>query len=320
MHAINALTTQEQCTPNVAFRHNGLDPRQNTLPANMNHYANPMVHTVTGNIVSSYKKAMHDTDIGNLWQTAFGKEFRGLAQGDIKTKTIGTNAIFVMTHKDIKAFKGKYTYARVCLDNRPQKEDPYRIQVTSGGNLIKYSGELSVRTADITTAKLPWNSVVSTSDARYMCIDLKNFYLTANLDYYKYMKMPLSIFPQWIIDQYELTKHAIDGMVHIEMQKAVWGLPQAGILAHKKLRRELEPHGYYEQKNTPGLWYHKTRPISFTLVVDDFGVKYVGKEHAEHLIACLRQNQRKKLTQDVTNYLTTWLLIRMQKSASTNPT
>jgi len=27
-----------------------------------------------------------------------------------------------------------------------------------------------------------------------------------------------------------------------------------------------------------------SRPISFTLVVDDFGIKYVGKEHAEHLM------------------------------------
>jgi hypothetical protein len=35
--------------------------------------------------------------------------------------------------------------------------------------------------------------------------------------------------------------------------------------------------------HTPGLWLHKTRPISFTLVVDVFEVKYVGKQHAEHL-------------------------------------
>jgi hypothetical protein len=66
-------------------------------------------------------------------------------------------------------------------------------------------------------------------------------------------------------------------MIHIEMRKAVWGLPQVGILANKKLHQELEPHGYHEHKNKPGLWYHKTRPISLTLVVDDLGVKYVGK-------------------------------------------
>ena len=36
-------------------------------------------------------------------------------------------------------------------------------------------------------------------------------------------------------------------------------------------------------KYTPGLYLHKTRPISFTLVVDDFGVKYVDKENTLHL-------------------------------------
>ena len=70
-----------------------------------------MVHPVTGDIVSSYKKAMNDPSIGDLWKTAFGKEFGGLAQRDIKTKTKGTNAIFIMSHKDIQAYKGKYTYA-----------------------------------------------------------------------------------------------------------------------------------------------------------------------------------------------------------------
>jgi hypothetical protein len=30
-----------------------------------------------------------------------------------------------------------------------------------------------------------------------------------------------------------------------------------------------------------------TRPIQFTLVVDDFGVQYVGAEHAHHIIAAL---------------------------------
>ncbi len=54
-----------------------------------------------------------------------------------QTKTIGTNAIFIMTHKEIKAYKGKYTYTCVCLDHRPQREDPYHIWITAGGNLIK---------------------------------------------------------------------------------------------------------------------------------------------------------------------------------------
>jgi hypothetical protein len=70
---------------------------------------------------------------------------------------------------------------------------------------------------------------------------------------------------------------ALDGYVHLEMRRAVWGLPQAGILANKRLGCKLAPFGYYKHTNTPGLWYHKTRPISFTLVVENFGVKYVNK-------------------------------------------
>jgi hypothetical protein len=42
--------------------------------------------------------------------------------------------------------------------------------------------------------------------------------------------------------------------------------------------------------HTHGLWKDYTRPISFSLVVDDFGVKYVGREQAEHLMECMKKN------------------------------
>jgi hypothetical protein len=67
----------------------------------------------------------------------------------------------------------------------------------------------------------------------------------------------------------------------------MYGLPQAGILANQLLARRLAIHGYHQTPFTPGLWGHVTRPIQFTLVVDDFGVQYVGEEHAHHLIAAL---------------------------------
>jgi len=91
----------------------------------------------------------------------------------------------------------KWTYVRVVVDYRPQKEDPNWIRVTLGGNLITYIGDTSTRTANLTMSKLLWNSVLSTERARYMCLDLKNFYLTAALDYYENMKIPLALFPEW---------------------------------------------------------------------------------------------------------------------------
>ena len=81
-----------------------------------------------------------------------------------------------------------------------------------------------------------------------------------------------------------------NGYVYVEIQKGMYGLPQAGILAQQLLEQRLNAHGYSQSRAVPGLWTHETRPISFTLVVDDFGVKYVGKEHALHLINILKQH------------------------------
>jgi hypothetical protein len=103
------------------------------------------------------------------------------------------------------------------------------------------------------------------------------------------MKMPLSLFPSWTREQYNLEKHAKNGFVYIELHRVVWGLPQAGILANELLHKQLLPHGYYKCKHTPGLWRHLTCPISFTLVVNIFGVKYVGQEHVDHLITCIKE-------------------------------
>jgi hypothetical protein len=85
------------------------------------------------------------------------------------------------------------------------------------------------------------------------------------------------------------------------MRHAVWVLPQAGILANKLLQKQLLPHGYYKCANTPSLWKHKMRPITFMLVVNDFGVKYARKKHADHLIWCIKQKY--ELAKDWTGIL-----------------
>jgi hypothetical protein len=106
------------------------------------------------------------------------------SQGINKTGQKGTNAIFVMTHTEILLIPADQTimYALVVVDFCPQKIDPHRIRITAGGNLINYPGELTTQIANLTTSKLMWNSVLSTKGAKYMCLDIKNFYLTAPLD------------------------------------------------------------------------------------------------------------------------------------------
>ena len=112
-----------------------------------------------------------------------------MAQGDKKMGQKGTNTMFVMTHDELahvlQAGK-KLTLANPVVNYRPQKENPNRIRIMAMGNLVSYKGKLSVQTADISTAKIHWNSVISNKKAKYMCLDIKNFYLTAALEYFEY--------------------------------------------------------------------------------------------------------------------------------------
>ena len=110
-----------------------------------------------------------------------------------------------------------------------------------------------------------------------MTIDIKDFYLNTPMARYEYMQLKLADMPEDVIAYYKLTKIATpDGYIYCKIQKGMYGLPQAGIIAQQLLEKRLEKHGYHQSTATPGLWTHDTRPISFTLVVFNFRVKYVG--------------------------------------------
>jgi hypothetical protein len=73
----------------------------------------------------------------------------------------------------------------------------------------------------------------------------------------------------------------------MEICKGMYGLSQAQILANKLLKKCLAIHGYYKQPHTPGLFKHKPHPVWFNLAVDDFGIKYIGKDNLQHLYDAL---------------------------------
>ena len=102
------------------------------------------------------------------------------------------------------------------------------------------------------------------------------------------MNLPLSVFPKHIKQQYDLEIKAKKGYVYVKIRRSIYGLPQAGKLSNTALNEHLAPYGYFEVAHTPGLWRHITRPITFSLVVDDFGVKYVHKNDANHLANSLK--------------------------------
>jgi hypothetical protein len=87
-----------------------------------------------------------------------------------------------------------------------------------------------------------------------------------------------------------LKRLAVNGWVYLEIQKGMYGLKQAGLLENQLLQKRLKPFGYYPARHTPGIWLRNTNPTAFSLVVDDFSVKYVTKYDANHLRDALLQH------------------------------
>lgn len=251
--------------------------------------ANAVVDVATGQS-QEYRHLVQGPDKA-VWQTSFANEIGRLAQGVGTRMTSGTDTIFFIPRDKVPPSR-KATYGRIVVSIRPQKTETHRTRLTVGGNLIDYPDDVSTPTADLTTAKILFNSVVSTPGAKFMTVDIKDFYLNTPMPRYEYMQLPLKTIPPEIIIQYKLDEIASNGTVYVEIRKGMYGLPQAGIIANQKLTRHLAKYGYHPTKHTPGLWQHDVRPVTFSLVVDDFGIKYVGKEHAEHLINALRADYR----------------------------
>ncbi|KAL7484350.1 hypothetical protein ACHAW6_011439 [Cyclotella cf. meneghiniana] len=97
------------------------------------------------------------------------------------------------------------------------------------------------------------------------------------------------LLPQKIIDAYGLAKKVHNGWVCVLIKKGIYGLPQAGLLANNFLVGCLVAAGYNQCQFTPGRWCHKWHLVTFSLVVDNFGMKTVGLMHATNLKETLQK-------------------------------
>ena len=249
------------------------------------HYAlhGHAINPDTGQI-ADYRELSESSD-GSIWKNSNAEEIGRLAQGYGTIK--GTNTIFFIHPSQIPKGR-KVTYLRVVSAFRPEKAQPFRIRWTVGGDKVDYPFDVSTKTADLTTAKLLFNSVLSTPNAKFMTADLKDFYLGTPMDRYEYMRVPIWMLPDDIIEQYNLKPLFHNGHVYVEIRRGMYGLPQAGRIANDQLIASLAPHGYAPCPLTPGLWKHNTRDIVFSLVVDDFGIRYTNRADVDHLIATLK--------------------------------
>jgi hypothetical protein len=180
-------------------------------------------------------------------------------------------------------------------------EKVYRIRGTIGGDRINYTGITKANTAAMPVVKMLLQSVVS-DDADFMTIDIKDFYLNTDLPRSEWMRLPVKFLSTTIMDKYDLHQYTHNGAVLFEVVKSLYGLPHAGKISQDSLITHLAAHGYH-QTSTTCLFRHESNGVTFTLVVDDFGVKFTNKQSAQHLIDCLKLRYPLTVNWNATKYL-----------------
>jgi hypothetical protein len=259
----------------------------------MQHFVNAVTNPISGNKESL--DSLLKGDNATQWATSLANEFFRLSRGGGKTRAptdsiTGTDTIFFISKQQVPAGK-KVTYSNFLCDIKPLKKETHRVRLTVGGDRLDYFEDASSPAVGLLETKIHLNSVISDAHkgARYMCLDIANFYLNNPMDDFQYMKIPVKYIPQEVMDEYDLHSLVCDGYVHVEIRKGMYGLKEAGIIAYRRIVKKLQPHGYQPVTHTPGLWHHTSLPTTFTLAVDDFGVKYFRHNDALHLIQALEQ-------------------------------
>eukprot|EP00957_Ditylum_brightwellii_P160946 12253686-Ditylum_brightwellii.AAC.1 len=168
------------------------------------------------------------------WLQSFANKLGRLASGVGTHILHGTEAIKFIPYTQVPKNK-TVTYGRIVCSIHPQKQETHCTHLTCGSDRIQYSGTVATPTADITTANILFNSVISTSGARYPGLDIKDFYLNTDQESPELMRLPIALIPQEIIKQYSLMPLIHNDYVSIKISKGMYGLPQAGKIAHDLL-------------------------------------------------------------------------------------
>ena len=267
---------------------------QSLFPNNTTkHQANAVTDPITGATLE-YRDLIKGPHRA-LWEQGWCNEFQRL--GPNGTKTIKAIAFQQIPHD--RAIGN----IRVVAALKPLKTEMHRIRFTIAHHHHDFEGATSTPTVDMPTVKCHINSTISTPNAKYATMDISDFYLNTLMNRPEYMRIPLKIIPQQIIDDYHLTELAHNGYIYFQVDKGLYGLVQAGKLAYDQLLQRLTAADFYPAPHAPGLFLHKTRPISFTLCVDDFGIKYTRKQDIDYLINTIQQHYKVTIDWTGSNYL-----------------
>ena len=254
-----------------------------------------MIDNKTGQKLEHHALLRHH-QLGATWNTSYGDKLGRIYQGIVvdpkepTIKRVEDNSTFkTIRYEEIPLNRcvGIYLSKVVCTF-LPKKSDPNRTRITIAVQNTTSPSNVGTKMDSLDLVKLLPNSVISHKGAKFFTFYIKNFYIQTPLHRTEYVRIKLRDIPQNFIDEYKLMEYVhVNGWVYFEIRNGIHGLPQSGALANALLGQRLNKQGYYQCATTPGLYRQEWKPITFCLIVDNFGVEYVGERHALHLWAAL---------------------------------
>ena len=118
---------------------------------------------------------------------------------------MGLTLCFIIDKDEVPADRWRdIAYGKIVCNVRPHKAETKRIRLTFGGSNTTTTINCGTPTANLLTVKLLINSIVSTPGAKFLGLDLKDFYLNTPMERPEYLRMKIDNFPEDVIEQYGL--------------------------------------------------------------------------------------------------------------------
>ena len=160
---------------------------------------------------------------------------------------VGTKTIRFIPRTEVPPQKD-VAYATFVCDVKSLKKEVHRVRITVGGDRLSCPDDTGSPTTNMLETKLLVNFTISDAKhgARFLSVDIVNYFLASPMERKEYAKVRLKYFPNDIQIQYNLREIAIeDGYVYIAIEKGMYGLKNAAILAYDNLKINLGHFGYY---------------------------------------------------------------------------
>jgi hypothetical protein len=153
-----------------------------------------------------------------------------------------------------------------------------RVRWTIGGNNIKVGYDVGTKTTALPTVNVLFFHSIVFTHSFLATIDIVDYYLETLLPSPESVRIDVSSISLPTLTKLGLLpflRHSHGKpFLFCDVLKTVPGLPQSGLLSQLRLIALLSQHGFSSETSTPMLFHHHIHSTAFTLVVDDFLVRY----------------------------------------------